>query len=523
MKHQNNPRILIVDDETKNIQVLGTLLLQKKGYYINVAQNGREALKTVQKVIPDLILLDVVMPEPDGFEVCRQLKSSPETKDIPVIFLTAKSDTDDIVRGFELGAADYVTKPFNSAELLARVQTHMNLRMLQGRMERKNDDLTKMNQLLHQEITERQQAQEALRESEECFRILVEHGADPIFVQDFTGNILMVNKLACESLGYSKNELLCMNIRDIETDINDQIHEKEDISSDKPILIETRYIRKDGTTFPAEVRLVQLRLNREKVIVSFARDIQVRKQVEMERLRVSKLKSLATIAGGIAHDFNNLLYIISGYASMIEDHTESETNISGYLKEIEKAAFNAANLTHKINTFSKGGDLIKKTDSLLKLINDLVCSAEPVPGITYEVSLPQYLWLTEFDEIQMKQILKNLVVNAGEAMPDGGIISVTAANLALDKTELKSGIRLEAGKYVEICIRDHGVGISREHLSFIFDPYFSTKQRCNQKGMGLGLATAYSVIKKHNGYITVESEVSSGSAFTIYLPASEKK
>lgn len=122
-----NSRVLIVEDDIKNIQVLGTLLSQA-GYHINVAQNGSEALETAREVVPDLILLDIMMPEPDGFEVCRQLKSISETKDIPIIFMTARSDTDDIVRGFETGAVDYITKPFNSVEVLARVNTQLTLR-----------------------------------------------------------------------------------------------------------------------------------------------------------------------------------------------------------------------------------------------------------------------------------------------------------------------------------------------------------------------------------------------------------
>ncbi|MDM8536298.1 response regulator [Desulfobacterales bacterium HSG17] len=127
-EESQSPRIMIVDDETKNIQVLGTLL-QQKGYYIYVAQNGKEALEIIKEVLPDLILLDIMMPEPDGFEVCRLLKKEAKTKDIPVIFLTVKSDSSDIIRGFILGAADYVTKPFNSVELLARINTHLNLKI----------------------------------------------------------------------------------------------------------------------------------------------------------------------------------------------------------------------------------------------------------------------------------------------------------------------------------------------------------------------------------------------------------
>jgi adenylate cyclase len=128
-------RILVVDDTPANIQTLSAIL-KEKGYQISVATNGRQALDVVSKIRPDLILLDVMMPEMDGFEACKQIKKSAEWHDIPIIFLTAKTETSDIVRGFELGAVDYVGKPFNSHELLARVNTHLSMDRLRRENER---------------------------------------------------------------------------------------------------------------------------------------------------------------------------------------------------------------------------------------------------------------------------------------------------------------------------------------------------------------------------------------------------
>ena len=128
--------VLIVDDTQQNIQVLGTIL-HEQGYRINIAQDGVQALAVARKVHPDLILLDVMMPEMDGFEACRHLKADPATDDIPIIFLTARTETDDIVRGLELGAVDYITKPFNQTELLRRVQTHLELSQLRHHLEQR--------------------------------------------------------------------------------------------------------------------------------------------------------------------------------------------------------------------------------------------------------------------------------------------------------------------------------------------------------------------------------------------------
>src|SRR4051794_38601547 len=129
------PRILIVDDTPANVHAL-VAIMRTKGYQISVAVNGRQALEVVARTQPDLILLDVMMPEMDGFETCRQLKASDQWRQIPVIFLTAKTEVSDIVQGFELGAVDYVAKPFNAHELLARVNTHLTMDRLRRENER---------------------------------------------------------------------------------------------------------------------------------------------------------------------------------------------------------------------------------------------------------------------------------------------------------------------------------------------------------------------------------------------------
>lgn len=141
-----NPRILIVDDNAKNLQLLNKVLLDQ-GYRVIVAQDGAEALKAAE-ILPDLILLDIMMPEMDGFETCKKLKESPLTKDIPVIFLTAKNATEDIVKGFEVGAIDYVNKPFNFSELLARVKTHLQLKFSQETILKQESELSELIHIL---------------------------------------------------------------------------------------------------------------------------------------------------------------------------------------------------------------------------------------------------------------------------------------------------------------------------------------------------------------------------------------
>ncbi len=159
--------ILIVDDVAKNIQVAAGIL-KDEGYNIAFAQSGGSALEQIAAAPFDLILLDIMMPEMDGFAVCEQIRRNPATEDVPVIFLTAKNETESIVRGFETGAADYVTKPFNGAELLARVRTHLALH-------RNRRALKAMNAQLRGEIASRKAAEEKLRENAEKFREMAIH------------------------------------------------------------------------------------------------------------------------------------------------------------------------------------------------------------------------------------------------------------------------------------------------------------------------------------------------------------
>jgi CheY-like chemotaxis protein/two-component sensor histidine kinase len=144
--------ILIVDDNPNNVQLLKAVMTMR-GFDVLVAKNGLQALETVNNELPDLILLDIMMPEMDGFEACQKLKESPETKNIPIIFLTAKSHIDDIMKGFELGAVDYITKPFSSNELVARVEIHLKLKFSQETVVRQRNELREMVQILCHDLS----------------------------------------------------------------------------------------------------------------------------------------------------------------------------------------------------------------------------------------------------------------------------------------------------------------------------------------------------------------------------------
>jgi PAS domain S-box-containing protein len=247
-------------------------------------------------------------------------------------------------------------------------------------------------------------------------------------------------------------------------------------------------------------------------------DITERKRLEDNLLKAQKLESVGLLAGGIAHDFNNFLTGITGnisLARMLLESPGSGEKVPAILEKAEKATFMAHNLTKKLLTFSKGGAPIKKIVKLSRFLEDSATIALSGSNVRCSCDLPDDLCPVEVDEGQMGQVIQAIVLNAVHAMPGGGIIDGSARNVTLDKTDgaVSEGL-LQEGNYVAISIRDHGTGIVPELLGKIFDPYFSTKK----DGSGLGLATAHSIVEKHGGLITVESEVGVGSAFQIYLP-----
>ncbi|HEY9804964.1 MAG TPA: response regulator, partial [Candidatus Obscuribacterales bacterium] len=148
--------VLIVDDNSANLGVLSDALDQA-GYEVWAAKSGKMALERVKYALPDLILLDVMMPEIDGFETCRQLQANPKTQQVPIIFMTALSDTAHKVEGFQLGAVDYITKPFQQEEVLARVKLHLRLHDLTNTLDEKNA-------LLEQKVAEVSQAYQDLQQ-----------------------------------------------------------------------------------------------------------------------------------------------------------------------------------------------------------------------------------------------------------------------------------------------------------------------------------------------------------------------
>jgi CheY-like chemotaxis protein len=244
-----------------------------------------------------------------------------------------------------------------------------------------------------------------------------------------------------------------------------------------------------------------------------------RKRAEADRLILNKLESTGILAGGLAHDFNNLLTVILLNLELAQRLNLPDEKLARYLEEAMGACSSASSLTAQLVTFAKGGAPVRKAMLLAGLIEESVRLALSGSHVRCEFSLAEDLWRAEVDAGQIGQVIRGMVLNAREAMPDGGMVSVRAENVVVSVHEHPS---LPNGEYVRVSIADQGTGIAKDLLPKIFDPYFSTKHRGDQKGMGLGLTICHAVVQKHGGAIAVKSEMGVGTTFDLYLPAARK-
>ncbi len=387
---------------------------------------------------------------------------------------------------------------------------------LEQRVNERTEELRRANAQLQLELTERRRAEEALRKSEEKYRLLFDHAFDAVMAFEMPSRtIIEVNETFTRLYGYSKEEAIGMSAVNLCNEPETSNHLMEKILTTGGSYVPLRWHRrKDGSIFPVELSAGLLTLNGREVVCVFAKDITERKRVENEWLQLSKLESLGTLAGGIAHDFNNILTAILGNIGLAMLEGQIGPQVRDKLSQAEQACLRAQALSRQLLTFAKGGRPIKKVISIEKLLRESAGLILSGAKSRCEFAIARGLWAIEADEGQISQVISNLLINADQAMPEGGVIKVRAENI---QAENQPDFPLGSGKFVKLTFSDQGIGIAPKYLDKIFDPYFSTKQ----KGSGLGLATAYSIIQNHSGHIKVESRAGAGTTFEIYLPATE--
>ncbi len=379
------------------------------------------------------------------------------------------------------------------------------------------------SQGIFRDITARKQAEEALAAEKEQLAVTLRCIGDGVITTDTAGRVVLINKVAEELTGWSHDEACGLQLDRIFHIVNGKTGERCENPAEMvlrtgataTLASQTVLIAKDGSRRIIADSGAPI-CNQQSAIIGTVlvfRDVTEQQALEINQQRAEKLESVGILAGGIAHDFNNMLTGIVGNISIAKMYAENHPKICERLQVAEKAAFRARDLTQQLLTFAKGGAPVMKTSSFQEILTDLSKFALRGSNVRCCFDIPEDLWQGNMDTGQISQVIHNLLINADQAMPGGGQIFVNAKN---EKVTGQDGLPLQNGNYVHISICDSGTGIAAENVPRIFDPYFTTKE----KGSGLGLATSYSIVKNHEGCITVESESGRGTTFHVYLPAS---
>ena len=373
------------------------------------------------------------------------------------------------------------------------------------------------------DISERKLFEAKLASEQERLRVTLRSIGDGVLTTDINGCITLINKAAEDMTGWTQDEARGKSLLEVFSIIN----EKTGICCENPVekvlalgqIVElanhTVLVARDGTRRSIADSGAPIRDRESRIIgaVLVFRDVTEKNRLEEESMKLRKLESVGVLAGGIAHDFNNILTAILGNISLALTSTDPHDDIYELLTETEKASLRAKKLTQQLLIFAKGGEPVKKIAAIAEVIKDSAGFVLHGSKVRSDFALSEELWTVNIDTGQISQVVQNIIINADQAMPSGGVIAITGSNYRLEPGDL---LPISPGNYVQIVIKDQGVGIPAAMLDKIFDPYFTTKQQ----GSGLGLAITYSIISKHDGYITVDSAIGQGTTFTIYLPAS---
>lgn len=537
-------RILIIDDEPL-IRLAMADYLTEYGYQTVTAGDGVEGLTQARSGRFHAILVDLRMPRVDGLEVIATLKA--EQPKLPTVVVSGTGVLSDAIEAMRLGAWDYITKPIqdmdeitvvieqvlDKARLMAeRERAEEALQIahdeLEQRVEERTAELTTANAALQAEIIERKRMAKALRESEKRFRALVQHSSDIIVLLDADGTVRYVSPAVERILGYppdsfvGQNPLEHVHLGDVEA--TQQVLDAVMQQPGTPILHEFRLRHVDGSWVHIETVINNL-LHDPSVqsLVVNARDVTERERLIAQFLQAQKMEAVGRLAGGVAHDFNNLLTVIQISAQLVMRQLRPEDPLWEHVQQIKKAGERASRLTRQLLSFSRKEVVEPRVVQINRVVKDLSRMLHRIIGedIELTITLADTLWPVKIDPSQIEQVIVNLAVNARDAMPKGGRLSLKTANIVLDEADTVHRPEVQSGEYVMLSISDTGVGIDDKIKAHLFEPFFTTKD--SGQGTGLGLSTVYGIVKQNRGDIQFASQVGQGTTFTIYLPRATKK
>ena len=520
-------RILIVDDEHHNRALL-EVMLRPEGFLLTTAASGEEAIALVAQHPPDLILLDVMMPGMDGYEVASRIKGALATKNIPIIMVTALDDRAARMLGLSAGAEDFLSKPIDRAELCVRVRNLLRLKaygdyhdqysqMLEDEVGSRTADLVVRTNTLQEHAT-------ALRRSEERTNYALGAAGMGVWEIDVATRRLTWSETMAPLFGLTPQQapttaeaFLALIHPDDRRLVEDSLAKTMRDGTDYEV--EFRALWPDGSARwnAGQARMVRDSNGTPMRLLGIGTDISERKSLEAQFRQAQKMEAVGQLAGGVAHDFNNLLTAILGYSTFVIDTFGPQDRRRADMEEVLKAGQRAAVLTRQLLAFSRKQVLQPTSVDLNALVMGIRQMLGRLIGETVNLVpiLAPDLGTVRADPGQLEQVLMNLVLNARDAMPSGGRLEVETANVELDQSFML-GVTIHPGSYVLLAVSDNGIGMNEATKQRLFEPFFTTKE--HGKGTGLGLATVYGIVKQSGGYIWVYSEPGKGATFKIYLP-----
>ncbi len=380
-------------------------------------------------------------------------------------------------------------------------------------------------QLLAASMSERRHAEKALQQAYDQIHQIIDN-APGVAIQgyDHEGRVLFWNRASERLYGFTEQQALGRRLGEFllsEEDARefDQMVQRTLQTGQAASLREWETRTASGTPRYILSSLFPVRLEGGQTwIICMDVDITERKRLESELFRVQRLDSIGRLAGGIAHDFNNLLTAIMSYADLAIARLPEQHPAVDDLKRLLDTANRAADLAKHLLAFARRQTLSPQVIDLNQIIHDIAPLMTRLLGNAVDLRILTEPALQKFkaDPAQIQQVILNLAINARDAMPEGGVLTIETANVVLGEADVQSHPDLSPGEYVRLSVRDTGVGMEPEQMEHIFEPFYTTK---GKSGTGLGLAVVYGVVKQSGGHITVESKRGQGSTFHIYLPS----
>ncbi|WP_451984568.1 response regulator [Azospirillum endophyticum] len=505
---------IVLADDNADMRGYVERLLTGAGYRVVAVGDGRAAVAAVRSVRPDLVLSDVMMPHLDGFGVIDALRRDPDTRELPIILLSARAGEDSAIDGFQAGADDYVAKPFSARELIARVEGTLRLARLRRETSVK---LRAANEELEKRVAERtRELNQVWRNSRDLLAVV---GADGVF--------RAVNPAWTEILGYRPEDVVGCSYRQLvwSEDLEWTLGGHEEAVKRNLTNFENRYRHKDGTP-----RWISWHSSVEgDAIYAYGRHITAEKvqaealrQAEEQLRRAQKMEAVGQLTGGVAHDFNNLLQVIGGNLQLLLNDVGGNGRAADRVRNALSGVSRGAKLASSLLAFARRQPLEPRVVNLGRLIRGLDDMLRRTLGeeIRIEVIGGGGLWNTMVDPAQVENALLNLAINARDAMKGHGQLTIEAGNAELDDAYVARHNDVQPGQYVMLAVTDTGSGMPPEVQERAFDPFFTTKPEGH--GTGLGLSMVYGFVKQSGGHVKIYSEMGHGTTIRLYLPRTQE-